>query len=171
MFWLLGIYTNSTLSNSWVRCFVNLRYFCILSSFTSYSSFIYTITSLESLWRSRFLALSAFSTLSPISIPPYSASLLVAKNFSWTLYHPPFCLVGEATLVWKSEFDDEVCQSLCLNGCPRLVLDLKLAKLDCPLDHSPCCLGLIHGLLDGLVCHYQNGVSLKVRSQLAWSYY
>ena len=86
MFWLLGIYTNSTLSNSWVRCFVNLRYFCILSSFTSYSSFIYTITSLESLWRSRFLALSAFSTLSPISIPQYSASLLVAKNFSWTLY-------------------------------------------------------------------------------------
>ena len=49
MFWLLGIYTNSNLSNSCVKCFVSLRYFCNLSSFTSHSSFIYPITSLESL--------------------------------------------------------------------------------------------------------------------------
>ena len=33
MFWLLGICMNSTLSNSYVKCFVILRYFCILSSF------------------------------------------------------------------------------------------------------------------------------------------
>ena len=39
MFWLLGICINSTLSNFWVKCFVSLRYFCILSSFVSYSSY------------------------------------------------------------------------------------------------------------------------------------
>ena len=86
MFWLLRICTNSTLSNSCVKCFVSLRYFCILSSFDSYSSFICPITSLESLWRSRFLASRAFPTLSPVNIPSYSASLLVAGNFSWTSY-------------------------------------------------------------------------------------
>ena len=49
MFWLLGIYVNSTLSISWVRRLISLRYFCILSSFASYSSFIYPIINLESL--------------------------------------------------------------------------------------------------------------------------
>ena len=86
MFWLFGICTNSTLSNSYVKCFINLRYFCILSIFASYSSFIYPITNLESLWRSRFLAPRAFPTLSPVNIPSNSASLLMVKNFRWTLY-------------------------------------------------------------------------------------
>ena len=72
IFWLLGICTNSTLSNSWVRRIVSLRYFYILSSFASYSSFICLITSLESLWRSKFLAPSAFPTLSLVSTPSYS---------------------------------------------------------------------------------------------------
>ena len=78
VFWPLGIYTNSNLSNSWARCFVSLRYFYILSSFASYSSLIYLITNFESLWMSKFLTPSAFPSLSPISIPSYSASLLVA---------------------------------------------------------------------------------------------
>ena len=78
VFWPLGIYTNSNLSNSWARCFVSLRYFCILSSFASYSSLIYLITNFESLWMSKFLTPSAFPSLSPISIPSYLASLLVA---------------------------------------------------------------------------------------------
>ena len=82
MFWLLGIYTNYTLSNSCVKCFVSLSYLCILSFFASYSSFICPITSLESLWRSKFLAPSAFPTLNPVNILSYSASLLVAGNFS-----------------------------------------------------------------------------------------
>ena len=81
-FWLLGICANSTQSNSCVRCFVNLRYFCILSSFASYSSFICPTISFESLLRSKFLAPSAFPTLSLVSIPSYSVSLLVAGNFS-----------------------------------------------------------------------------------------
>ena len=82
MFSLLGICMNSTLSNSYVKCFVSLRYFCTLSSFTSYSSFICPITSFESLWRRNFLAPSAFLTLSPVNIPLYLASLLVAGKFS-----------------------------------------------------------------------------------------
>ena len=47
MFWLLGIYTNSTLSNFCIKRFVSLRYFFILSSFASYFPFICIITSLE----------------------------------------------------------------------------------------------------------------------------
>ena len=86
IFWLLGIYTNSTLLNSWVRCFVSLRYFCILSSFASYSPLICPITSFESFWTNRFLAPSAFPSLSPVSIPSHSTSLLLAGNFSWTPY-------------------------------------------------------------------------------------
>ena len=81
-FWPFGICTNSNLSNSRARCFVSLRYFCILSSFASYSSLIYLITNFEVLWMSRFLSLSAFLSLSPVSIPSYLASLLVAGNFS-----------------------------------------------------------------------------------------
>ena len=87
------------------------------------------------------------------------------------LYRPPFCIVSGVVLVWKSELSNEVHQSLRLNGCLRVVLDVELAKLDCPLDHSPCCLRLVHGLLDGLVHHYQDGVRLKIRSQLTRSYY
>ena len=82
MFWLLGICTNSTLSNSYVKRFVILMYFSIFFFVASYSSFNYLITSLESLWRSKFLALSAFPTLSPVSTPLHLALLLVAGNFS-----------------------------------------------------------------------------------------
>ena len=60
---------------------------------------------------------------------------------------------------------------MCLNGYPGVVLNVELAKLNCPLDHSPSCLGLVHGLLDGLICYYQDRVHLKVRSQLTRSYY
>ena len=50
------------------------------SFFASYSPFVCPITSLESLLRSRFLALKALPILSPISMASYSASLLVAGN-------------------------------------------------------------------------------------------
>ena len=86
IFWLLGTCTNSTLSNFWVKYFVSLRYFYILSSFTLYSPLICSITNFESFWTNRFLAPSAFSSLSLVNIPSYSASLLVAGNFSWTSY-------------------------------------------------------------------------------------
>ena len=86
IFWILGTCINFTRSNSWARCLVSLRYFCILSSFASYSSFICPTTSLESLRRSKFLAPNAFPTFSPVNIVSYSASLLVAENWSWTPY-------------------------------------------------------------------------------------
>ena len=86
IFWLLGICTNSSLSNFWVRCFVILWNFYILSSIASYSSLIYPITSFESLWTIRLSAPSAFPNLNLVSIPSYSASLLVAENFNWTSY-------------------------------------------------------------------------------------
>ena len=85
-FWFLGTYVKTTWSNSWVRWFVNLRYFCILSSFASHSPFICPITNLESLWRSNFLAPKAFLILSLINMASYSASLLVVGNWSCTLY-------------------------------------------------------------------------------------
>ena len=86
IFWFLRTCTNSTLSNSWVRCLVSLRYFCILSSFASYSPLICSITSFESLWTNRFFTPSVFSSLNPVNMPSYLASLLVAGNFSWTPY-------------------------------------------------------------------------------------
>ena len=84
--WLLGICVNSTWSDSCVKSLVNFRYFYILSSFASNSPFIWPTMSFESLWKSKFLTLSAFLTLSPINTPLYSSSLLVAENSSWTQY-------------------------------------------------------------------------------------
>ena len=89
-FWFLGIYVNSTRSNSWAKCSDSLSYFCILSSFTLHSPFIFPITNLELLWRSRFLAPNAFPTLSPVSMASYSASLLVAGNWSCIPYLSTF---------------------------------------------------------------------------------
>ena len=85
-FWLQGTCLKPTWLNSWTNWFVNLRYFCILFSFSLYSPFICPITSLESLLRSRFLAPKALLILSPVSMTLYSASLLVARNWSRTPY-------------------------------------------------------------------------------------
>ena len=65
-FWFLGTCTNSTSSNSRVKCLVSLRYFYILSSFASYSPLIYSTTSFESLWINRFFAPSALPSLNPV---------------------------------------------------------------------------------------------------------
>ena len=73
-----------------------------------------------------------------------------------------FRLINEVFLVWECELGDKVCQSLCLDCSPRVVLDVELVKLDCPLDHSPCYVRFVHGPFDGLVCHYQDGVCLEV---------
>ena len=81
-FWFLGTCTNSTSSNYRVRCLVSLRYFCILSSFASYSPLICSTTSFESLWINRFFTPSAFPSLNPVNMPLYSTSLLVAGNLS-----------------------------------------------------------------------------------------
>ena len=85
-FWFLGTCTNSTSSNYRVKCLVSLRYFCILSSFASYSPLICSTTSFESLWINRFFTPSAFPSLNPVNMPSYSTSLLVAGNLSWTPY-------------------------------------------------------------------------------------
>ena len=123
IFWLLGVCTNSILSNSSVRCFVSLRYFYILSSFASYSSLICLITSFESFWTNRFLALSAFPSLSPVNISLYSTSLLVAENFSWTSYLSTSSLrVVMTTLTppfyWANE--PSVCTIHCSSSFVRL---------------------------------------------------
>ena len=55
---------------------------------------------------------------------------------------------------------------MCLNGYLGVVLNVKLVKLDCLLDRPSYRLGLIHGLLNGLVYHYYDGVFLEVGSQL-----
>ena len=47
-----------------------------------------------------------------------------------------------------------------------MVLSVELAKFDYPLDHPSCSLGLIYRLLDGLVCHHQDGVRLEAGTQL-----
>ena len=69
IFWLLGICANSTQLKSCVKSLVNLRYFCIISSFTSNFPFIWPTTSFESLWKSKFLTPNAFPTLSPVNTP------------------------------------------------------------------------------------------------------
>ena len=69
IFWHLGICVNSTWLKSYVKSLVNLRHFCIISSFTSNFPFIWPTTSFELLWRSKFLTPNAFPTLSPVSTP------------------------------------------------------------------------------------------------------
>ena len=63
------------------------------------------------------------------------------------MYCPSFGFVGEAVVIQKGEFDDEVRQSLCLNGCSGMVFNVKLAKFNCPLNHSSSYLMFVHGLL------------------------
>ena len=48
-----------------------------------------------------------------------------------------------------------------------VVLNVKLAKLDNPLDYPSYNLGLVHQLLYRLVRHHQDGVRLEVGAQLA----
>ena len=189
IFWFLGTYINSTLLNAWVRCLVSLRCFYILSSFTSYSPLICSTISFESFWTNRFFTPSAFPSLNLVNMPSYLALLLVARNFSWTPYlsislswavmttptpppflswrtvslnHPSLGSIGQVVLVWEGEFGDEIHQSLCFDGCFGVVLNIKLAKLDCPLNHSSCCLRFIHGLFGRLVCYDQDRVCLKI---------
>ena len=85
-FWLRGTCVKSTWLNSQTSWFLNLRYFCILPQFTSYSSLICPITSLELLLRSMFLAPKAFPILSPNSMASYFVLLLGARNCSCTPY-------------------------------------------------------------------------------------
>ena len=65
-------------------------------------------------------------------------------------------------LICEGEFGDEVCQSLCFNGCSGVVFNVELTKLDCPLNHSSCRFRFVHGLSNGLVCHYQDGIFLEI---------
>ena len=83
------------------------------------------------------------------------------------MYHLSFCFVGEVVLIWEGELGNEVRQSVYFNSCLGVVLDVELAKLDRPLDHSPYFLELVHRLLNGLVRHYQDGVHLEIWLQLA----
>ena len=85
-FWLRGTCMKSTWSNSQTNWFVNLRYFCILLSFASYSPFIYPIISLELLLRSMFLSPKALPILNLVSMSSYCASLLMVGNWSRTPY-------------------------------------------------------------------------------------
>ena len=85
-FRLRGTCMKFTFSNSPIIWFVSFRYLCILVSFVSYSPLICPITSLESLFKSTFLALRDLATLSPVNIASYSDSLLVAGNWSCTPY-------------------------------------------------------------------------------------
>ena len=79
----------------------------------------------------------------------------------WVDYHPSFCFVAEAVFIWDGELSDEVHQCLHFNSRLRVLLNFELSKLDGLLDHSSYCLGLVHGLLNWLVHHYQDGVRLK----------
>lgn len=75
-----------TYSNSLIIWFVNFRYLCILLSFTLYSPLICPITNFESLFKSTFPAPRDLATLSPVNSSSYSDLLLVAGNWSYTLY-------------------------------------------------------------------------------------
>ena len=81
------------------------------------------------------------------------------------LYRPSPSLVGESILLRRCEFCNEVCQSLHFDGCSRMVLNVKLAEFNRPLDHSSGCFRLLHGFLDRLVRHYQDRICMEILSQ------
>ena len=67
---------------------------------------------------------------------------------------------------WKRDFNTEVCLSLSFDCYLWLVLNVKLIKLDRPSNHAPCYIRTTHRLFNGLAFHYNDGMSLKVRTKL-----
>ena len=68
------------------------------------------------------------------------------------------------------EFCYEISQCLCFYCYPWTVFYVKLAELDCLLYHSSCRFGLVHCFFDGLVCHYNDGIGLKVWTKFSRSH-
>ena len=52
------------------------------------------------------------------------------------------------------------------DSCPRVVLNVELAKFNCLLDHPSYSLRLVYRLPYGLVRHHQDKVCLEVGAQL-----
>ena len=65
----------------------------------------------------------------------------------------------------------EVCQCLGFYGHSGSIFYIELTKLDGPLYHLSSSLRFIHYLLNGLVRHYYNRVSLKVWAKLSGGHY
>ena len=82
----LGIWTN-LISSKWLAIWIaNHWYFCIRSSFVSYSWLTYLTMSLEPLMTTKLLTPKALTSLRLVSIASYSASLFVAGIWSCTPY-------------------------------------------------------------------------------------
>ena len=69
------------------------------------------------------------------------------------------------------EFCYEIYQRLGFYGHSGSILYVELTKLDGLLYHSSSGLRLIHCFLNGLVRHYYDQVSLKVRTKLSGGHY
>ena len=65
----------------------------------------------------------------------------------------------------------KVYQCLDFYGRPGSALYVELTKLDGLLYHSSNCLRFIHCFLNGLVRHYYDRISLKVRTNLFGGHY
>ena len=189
-FWFLGTCTNSTSSNSRVKCLVSLRYFYILSSFASYSPLIYSTTSFESLWINRFFAPSALPSLNPVNMPSYSASLLVAGNLSWTPYlsislsgvvittPPPSIFWADEPLVWIVHRSASLV-GLSLSGKVNSAMkSTKACALiavlgRCSISNwlSSIAYWTILPAASGLFMDFFMGWSVITRIGLAWKYY
>lgn len=83
---ILGTWFILTSSKWEINWLVSFRYLFILSSFTSYLLVMCPTTNFESIFSFRFLAHRALATLRLVRIASYSASLIVARNWSLTLY-------------------------------------------------------------------------------------
>ena len=65
----------------------------------------------------------------------------------------------------------KIYQCLGFYSRPGLILYIELTELNGPLHHSSSSLKFIHCFLDGLIRHYYNRVSLKVRTELSGGHY
>ena len=96
-----------------------------------------------------------------------SASLLREQHIR--MYHPKFSLV--IFTFRGGELCYKICQRLSFYGRSRSILYIELTELNGPLHHSSSSLRFIHCFLNGLVHHYYNRVSLKVRTKFSGGHY
>ena len=73
-------------------------------------------------------------------------------------------------MTW-SELYDEIYKSLSLYCISQLLPNIKLTKLDSPLDQSPCSFQLVHCFFERMIYHNVDDVNLEVMPQLLGSRY
>jgi hypothetical protein len=65
------------------------------------------------------------------------------------------------------EFGYEISKSLCFDGLPRPIFDIKLAEFNDPLNQSSICIRLIHCLTDRVIGKDDDSMRLEVGAKFS----